>query len=68
MKEQIHLTAFLTHHISLIAMQTSNITSGIWGVHSNTKTSLLLGTSKFVKELSNSTIETWLGCIDLYRS
>ena len=35
-KEQIHLTAFLTHHLPLIATQVSHFTSGIWRMHSNT--------------------------------
>ena len=67
-KEQIYLTAFLTHHLPLTATQVSHFTSGIWRMHSNTKTPLFLGTSKFLKTLHNSTIYTSLDGIDLYRS
>ena len=35
-KEQMYLTAFLTHHLPLIATQVSHFTSGIWRMHSNT--------------------------------
>lgn len=47
-KEQIYLTVFLIDHLPLIATQVSYFTSGIWRMHSNTKTPLFLGTSKFV--------------------
>ena len=41
-KEHIYLTAFLTHHLPLIAMQVSHFTSGIWRMHSNTAAAALL--------------------------